>query len=50
MNTFDLDSFFPKEKLQLIKAEQTNDIIHIHFELLRFISSSKKLDVKCENT
>lgn len=32
MNTFDLDSFFPKEKLQLIKAEQTNDIIHIYLK------------------
>lgn len=32
MNTFDLDSFFPKEKLQLIKAEQTNGIIHIYLE------------------
>lgn len=32
MNTFNLDSFFPKEKLQLIKAEQTNDIIHIYLK------------------
>ena len=32
MNTLDLDSFFPKEKLQLIKVEQTNDIIHIYLK------------------
>ena len=32
MNTFDLDSFFPKDKLQLIKIEQTKDTIHIYLK------------------
>ena len=31
MNTFDLDSFFPKDKLQLIKVEQTvNALLGCH--------------------
>lgn len=33
MNTLDLDLFFPKEKLQLIKIEQTKDAIHIYLKL-----------------
>lgn len=32
MNTFDLDSFFPKDKLQLIKVEQTKETIHIYLK------------------
>lgn len=32
MNTLDLDLFFPKEKLQLIKIEQTKDTIHIYLK------------------
>lgn len=30
MNTFDLDSFFPKDKLQLAKVGQTKETIHIY--------------------
>ncbi len=32
MNTFDLDSFFPKDKLQLTTVEQTKETIHIYLK------------------
>ena len=32
MKVFDLDSFFPKDKLQLTKVEQTKETIHIYLK------------------
>lgn len=32
MNTFDLNSFFPKDKFQLTKVEQTKETIHIYLK------------------
>lgn len=42
MNTFDLDSFFSKDKLQLTKVEQTKETIHIYLK-------SKTKDVSVPN-
>ena len=49
MNTFDLNSFFPKDKFQLTKVEQTKETIHIPASKAPKFKAMKSLKEKVNN-